>query len=83
MVEIKTAASVWANQPKADFNDAVASVMRQIEAASAKGLRKTCFNPSNNQYYDAVKRAFQEQGYHFSPTGYIGGVWQNTENICW
>lgn len=63
--------------------------------ASKEGKRKTCFNPSvywyNTEYGtrtfmrfdDEVKEEFKKHGYTFAPTGYIGGVWQITENICW
>ena len=77
------------------YTQAVDSVMRAIERASKEGRRKTCFNPSAYWYVteygtrtfmkfdDEVKEAFKKQGYRFEPTGYIGGVWQRTENICW
>lgn len=77
------------------YKKAVESVMRAIERASENGLRKTCFNPSAYWYEteygtrtfmkfdDEVKAEFKRYGYRFEPTGYIGGVWQRTENICW
>ena len=77
------------------YKRAVESVMRAIEKASTEGRRKTCFNPSAYWYEtesgvrtfmtfeDEVKSEFQKHGYRFEPTGYIGGVWQRTENICW
>lgn len=67
---------------KIEFETAVNRVMRQIEYASEKGYRSTCFNPSC-YWYEDVKELFKKQGYTFKPTGYIGGVWQRTEEICW
>lgn len=77
------------------YEKAVSSVMRAIEKASEKGYRDTCFNPSAYWYtteygtrtfmsfYDEVKEEFLKHGYTFKPTGFIGGVWQRTEQICW
>ena len=77
------------------YKQAVESVMRSIEEASKNGRRKTCFNPMAYWYEteygtrtfmnfdDEVKEEFKKHGYRFEPTGYIGGVWQRTENICW
>lgn len=79
---------------KKGFEQAINSVMRAIERASNEGKRKTCFNPTSYHYEtehgtrrlffdDEVKAEFIKHGYTFEPTGYIGGVWQRTENICW
>ena len=77
------------------FKQAVESVVKAIERASEKGYRKTCFCPSAYWYTteegirafmlfdDEVKEEFKKYGYKFKPTGYIGGVWQRTEDICW
>lgn len=77
------------------YKQAVDSVMRAIERASSEGRRKTCFNPSAYWYEtedgtktfmrfdDEIKAEFKRHGYRFEPTGYIGGVLQRTENICW
>lgn len=73
----------------------VASVMRAIEKAAAEGRRSTCFHPKAYWYTtdsgletfqrfdDEIKAMFKKQGYTFKPTGYVGGVWQRTEDICW
>ena len=80
---------------KIGYKNAVESVMRAIERASKQGYRKTCFNPSAYWYTtesgirtymrfdDEVKNEFKKYGYRFEPTGYVGGVLQRTENICW
>lgn len=36
-----------------------------------------------DDYSDEVKKRFIEAGYRIKPTGYIGGVWQLTEDIYW
>lgn len=36
-----------------------------------------------DDYSDEVKKRFIEAGYRIKPTGYIGGVWQLSEDICW
>ena len=30
-----------------------------------------------------IKSWLKDLGYRIEPTGYIGGVWQRTEHICW
>lgn len=83
MISIPPATLVWDNQNKDDFEKSVQSVITAIARASEQGLRKTNFNPINHQHYEAVKREFQQHGYYFTPTGYIGGILQRTENINW
>lgn len=67
------------------FNYAVESVVRSIKRASEAGMRNTCFNPSSRygDFYNSVKKEFANKGYTFCPTGVIGGVWQDSEEICW
>ena len=77
------------------YKQAVESVMKSIENASERGYRKTCFCSSTYWYKnedgidcfinfdEEVKAEFIRHGYSFRPTGYIGGVWQHTEDICW
>lgn len=77
------------------LEQAIDSVMKRIEKASEQGLRSCGFSPSAYWYTtesgrktfmcfdDEVKEAFRKKGYTFKPTGYIGGVWQRTEDICW
>ena len=36
-----------------------------------------------DDYVDEVKAKFRQAGYVIKPTGYIGGVWQLTEDIMW
>lgn len=77
------------------LTEAVQSVVNAINNANKKGYRHTCFSPSAYWYTndcgirtfmrvdDEVKAIFKMRGYTFKPTGYIGGVWQRTEEICW
>lgn len=83
------------NHYEIGYKKAIESVMRAIERASKEGFKKTCFNPSAYWYTtesgirtymrfdDEVKNEFKKHGYRFEPTGYVGGVLQRTENICW
>ena len=81
---IPRASEIWDNQKnKGAYEKSAASVIRDIQRASEAGRRQTCFNPYDYTHYDAVKREFESRGYYFTPTGYIGGVWQRTENITW
>ena len=36
-----------------------------------------------DDYQEEIKKKFKQAGYIIKPTGYIGGVWQLTEDICW
>lgn len=36
-----------------------------------------------DDYADDIRKKFRDAGYTIKPTGYIGGVWQLTEDICW
>lgn len=70
--------------PNEDFQKGVNSVLREIEKAKAAGKYQCNFWPyCKGDHYDSIKALFQKYGYTFRPTGYIGGVWQDTENICW
>lgn len=83
MANIPSASDVWQSQNKDSYERSVQSVVRDIQIASERGLRRTCFNPYDHRHYDAIKREFENKGYYFTPTGYVGGVWQLTENINW
>lgn len=95
MAYIPNASEIRNQTPTEGFEQAVQAVVRDITRASKEGRRSTCFNPPAYWYttdtgvrtfirYDEeVKEEFRKKGYTFRPTGYIGGVWQRTENICW
>ena len=36
-----------------------------------------------DDYAREIKAKFQQAGYIIKPTGYIGGVWQLTEDLMW
>lgn len=42
-----------------------------------------CYKYSFDSYKDEVKERFESYGYVVKPTGYIGGIWQDTEDIYW
>lgn len=57
---------------------------KRIQQAVADGMHECIFYPDKNDAEYAVVRAkFESAGYQIKPTGYIGGVWQRTEDICW
>lgn len=63
---------------------------KDIRNAISKGYTKVCYRYScasiKGVWYDCDKDMREwllSFGYHFEPTGYIGGVWQRTEEICW
>ena len=81
---IRSATEVWNSQSNQDdFDKACAYVMRYIEKASAEGRRDIVFDPRPTTMYDSVKAEFRKHGYTFKPTGVIGGVRQDSEQICW
>jgi 6-phosphogluconate dehydrogenase len=63
-------------------DDQARSVMSCIERAIERGESRVCFSVAL-KYVDDVKKLFVRLGYTFRPTGYVGGVWQRSEDICW
>ena len=64
----------------------IESVERSIQRACENGRTSTCVFNCDADKSDVeieAKKHFQKLGYTFKPTGYNGGVWQRTENICW
>ena len=53
-----------------------------IREEAAEGKHSTIFRflPDDDS---GAKEHYQKLGFHFRPTGYVGGVWQATEDICW
>lgn len=43
----------------------------------------TPYEYSFDDYAEDIKKRFINAGYIIKPTGYIGGVWQKTEDIMW
>ena len=62
-----------------------------LEAQLTHSLLQLLFTSSNSNMQskvgcaerDEVKAEFKKHGYIFKPTGYINGVWQDSEDICW
>lgn len=55
-----------------------------ISRAIGNGKTETCFElDKSDALYSDVRNIFEKAGYTIKPTGYIGGVWQLTEDICW
>ena len=42
-----------------------------------------CDKEGDADVYDEVKAKYERAGYKIVPSGYCGGVWQLTEDICW
>lgn len=56
----------------------------RIQRAVSYGRTCCCFPvDKDNSHYSEVRAAYEAKGYKIKPTGYIGGVWQLTEDICW
>ena len=61
-----------------------------IKEANKRGTNRTCLSPTwatidGTTIYveDEVKEILKSHGYKIKPTGYIAGVWQLTEDVCW
>lgn len=59
-----------------------------IKRAAKEGRHECFFDCSKNSrsqapFYQEARERFERCGYRIKPTGYIGGVWQRTENIEW
>ena len=59
---------------------------RRIQSAVTNGQTECyfpCDKDSDKDVYDEIRSKYERAGYKIKPTGYIGGVWQLTEHICW
>lgn len=57
-----------------------------IENAAKKGMNHCVFYPHDTVWdcwVPEMKEHYKKLGYNFQPTGYIGGVLQDTLEICW
>lgn len=64
------------------LRDNISYVMDRIELAKSEGYTRVCFSP-DPRHKDKIKQMFLDKGYTFKPTGYCGGVWQLSEDVCW
>lgn len=71
----------------------------KIKGAINRGMSRTCLSTTScylkedgtiggcgDRYVDCtyeIKEWLKSLGYRIEPTGYSGGVWQKTEDICW
>lgn len=81
-MHLKTAQEIALTHTE-EYEAACALVMRNIARASMAGCRDTVFDPRPESQYRAVKEKFMSLGYTFRPTGVVGGVRQDSEQICW
>lgn len=73
--ELCFTADVWCN-----------TKTREISHIYRQDWREDGISPyeySFDDYAEEIKKRFINAGYTIKPTGYIGGVWQKTENIMW
>ena len=74
---------IVASMETSELDKSIESVVQAIVKASREGRYSTCFNPYHHHLYDVVKERFLLEGYTFRPTGRVGGIWQDSEDICW
>lgn len=67
---------------KAEIAKCIGYTNDSIKRAKDRGLTHTTFC-NYGKYEDELKRLYKEKGYWFKPTGYCGGVRQDSEEICW
>lgn len=67
---------------KKAVEEQVGWVVNSIELAKSRGYDHTVFSVKSD-YEHEIKRMFLDKGYSFRPTGYCGGVWQASVDICW
>lgn len=73
------------------WNDLVLRTKKNIQDANNEGLNSIVFNGIiydgvTKQYFDfefELEKLLKKYGFRIQNTGYIGGVWQKTKDICW
>ena len=59
-------------------------INERIKYAVGQGWNDATFCcDKDSPFYTEVRQKFEKAGYTIKPTGYVGGVWQLTEDICW
>ena len=78
------------NEMKNMRAERIAKIEKQIDERierAVKNKETSCYFPcdkdGHKDIYDEIRSKYEKAGYKIKPTGYIGGVWQLTEDICW
>ncbi len=75
------------NQTEKEFDKICQRVDSQIKRAVNQNLTLCYFACDKDvvspNIYNKVRKTYEAEGYTITPTGYIGGVWQRTEDISW
>lgn len=73
------------------WNDLVERTKKNITEANDRGLNSIVFDGMildirTRQYFDfeyELEKLLKEHGFRIQNTGYVGGVYQRTKDICW
>lgn len=72
------------NNSKEQINNICKKIDKSIQYSVDRGYCKACFDcDKDDPHYQTIRKMYEDEGYTIKPTGYIGGVWQLTEDICW
>lgn len=78
------------NEMKSAKEKRIAEVEKKVDAQIKLGIEYgqnrrvfCCDKEADADVYDEVRKKYERAGYKIVPTGYSGGVWQLTEDICW
>ena len=61
----------------------IASINNRIQSAKQNGMRRCYFCSNGEEFEHVLREMYIAKGYEVFPTGYCGGVWQLTTDICW
>ena len=68
------------------LEDMIKSQNKSILRASENGCNSTCFSVHGTIYEgfeEEMVKYYKDLGYKIKPTGVVGGVMQETMDICW
>ena len=74
------------SERKQRLTEMEAKIDKRILNAVKNGNHSTyfaCDKDGDKDIYDEIRKKYESEGYIIKPTGYSGGVWQLTEDICW
>lgn len=74
------------NERKQRLTEMEAKIDKHILNAVKNGNHSAyfaCDRDIDKEIYDEIRKKYEAAGYIIKPTGYIGGVWQLSEDICW